>query len=65
MIVQYLGFHELNKLFDFVEMYSQFFSKFICLLKKFKDFKAPACFFVYFSKALPKGQCVNLACFII
>ena len=35
------------------------------LLEVFRDFKAPTCFSVCFSKAFPIGEYANLACSII
>ena len=40
------------------------FNSFISL-GRLKDFKASNCFSVCFSKAFPKGECVNVACCII
>ena len=35
------------------------------LLERLRDFKAPTCFYICFSKAFPKGEYANLTCFVI
>ena len=34
-------------------------------MQEFRDFKAATCFSICFSKAFPKGDYANIACFII
>ena len=42
-----------------------FFNSSSSLIERFIEFKGSTCFSVYFSKALSKGEYVNLVCSII
>ena len=55
-------FFNLSRIKSFIRFCENLHS--ICLLEMSRDFIAPTCFFVCFSKAFPKREYANLACSI-